>query len=189
MEDFKHLSVLIIDPSGHSKKLFRTILASIGVQRIWPVSHTDAALSTLRGNLVDIVFCGEEAGPLHPDSFVKALRCDLSTTNVTVPVVLISAGTNRSRVSAWRDAGGSDVIVTPVSPETVKLRLQSLTLAPKPFVTTKVFIGPDRRSGSDERRQFGERRPLIRDRRTQSAEGIVFPLTLGHPVDPAKDGP
>ena len=178
MGEFKHLSALIIDPSGHSKKLIRTILLSIGLHRIWPVSHTNVAIDTLRQQSFDIVFCDEKVGPLSPESFIKKLRCDLRTSNVTVPVVLISCGMSRDHVSAWRDAGGSDVIVKPLSPETLRLRLKSLVWEPKDFVTAKSFIGPDRRrSDGGERRQFGERRPLGADRRLQSDDVAVFSLS------------
>lgn len=187
MEELKQLNIFIIDPSGNSKRLLRTILMSMGIQKIWCASRTDEALETMRQGLFDVVFCDENVGPLSPDVFVKALRCDLTTANVTVPVVLVSSGTGRGRVAVWRDAGGSDVIVKPLSAEVMQLRLKALVLDPKAFVTTKGFIGPDRRRGSTERRQFGERRPPIRDRRHRSEEGIVFSLTTNRapeaPVD------
>src|SRR6185312_10481349 len=109
-----------------------------------------------------------------PFAFLKALRRDLETRDVTVPVVLISSGADYSKVTAARDAGMNDVIVKPVSMETIERKLLSLILAPKAFVTAKAFVGPDRR-GSGDRRQFGER-PAMTERRGSRPAGSVFAI-------------
>ena len=67
----------------------------------------------------------------------------------------------------------NDVIVKPVSAGTVERKLRSLLLAPKAFVTTKEFVGPDRRHEDEGRCIFGKRRPSL-DRRRSSAEISVF---------------
>jgi two-component system chemotaxis response regulator CheY len=131
MEELRDVRVLIIDPSGYSKNLLRQILLQLGVGNIEPVANTTEALEKMRTQLFDVVFCDENSGPLEPTAFIKALRLDLKTMNVTMPVVLVSSGANFGLVAQWRDAGGSDVIVKPCSPETIKNRLVSLVLNPK----------------------------------------------------------
>jgi two-component system chemotaxis response regulator CheY len=174
MEDLKDVRVLIIDPSGYSKTLLRQILLQLGVQHIEPVTATTEALDKMRLQLFDVVFCDENCGPLEPADFIRTLRFDLKTLNVTIPVVLVSSGANFALVAEWRDAGGSDVIVKPVSPETIRMRLVSLVLNPKAFVTAKSFIGPDRRRSGD-RRQFGERPGGGAERRQNRDDaGVVF---------------
>ena len=128
----------------------------------------------LRAELFSIVFCDEFVGPLSPFEFLKALRMDLTTRDVTIPIVLVSAGASATSVTAARDAGMNDVIAKPVSIATIERKLRSLLLAPRPFVTVKGFVGPDRRGSCPERRQFGERRPFIEDRRGETANGSVF---------------
>ena len=176
MGKFEDLKILIVDPAGYSKSLLRGILNSLGIQQIVTLTTTDEALATLRVESFDVLLCDERAGPAQPEKFVRTLRSDVSITNVTMPVVLVSAGTNHARVAAWRDAGGSDVIVKPISQDALKLRLQALISNPRNFVTTRTFIGPDRRRAGAERRQFGERRPLGGDRRNQQADGTVFTM-------------
>ena len=94
MEDLKDIKVLIIDPSGYSKNLLRQILLQIGVQNIEPVANTTEALDKMRLQLFDVVFCDENCAPLGPTAFIKALRFDLQTQNVTLPVILVSSGAN-----------------------------------------------------------------------------------------------
>lgn len=165
MNDFKDITPLIIDPAGHSKALLRTLLANLGVLEPVAVSRTDEALQSMRTEAYSIVFCDEMAGPLDPFDFLKALRRDLSTRDVTVPVVLVSVAADLTKIKYARDVGFNDVIAKPVSAGTIERKLQSLLKAPRPFVTAKAFVGPDRRGRSgDERRQFGER-PAGEDRR------------------------
>lgn len=189
MDELKDVRVLIVDPSGYSKTLLRQILLQLGVLNIEPVADTAEALDKMRLQLFDVVFCDENCGPLEPAAFIKALRQDLKTMNVTMPVVLVSSGANFGLVAEWRDAGGSDVIVKPVSPETIKNRLVSLVLNPKAFVTAKSFIGPDRRRSGD-RRQFGERPHNGEDRRKNRAEaGVIFTTPRLRASDGESDQP
>jgi two-component system chemotaxis response regulator CheY len=188
MEDLKDVKVLIIDPSGYSKNLLRQIMLQLGVMNIEAVANTTEALDKMRLQLFDIVFCDENCAPLEPTAFIKALRLDLKTMNVTMPVILVSSGANFALVAQWRDAGGSDVIVKPVSPETIKNRLIALVLNPKAFVTAKSFIGPDRRRAGD-RRQFGERPGGGAERRqNHGTEGVIFTTPRVRAADAGEEG-
>lgn len=172
MGGLEEKNVLIIATAAHSKNLLRQLLNALGIARLTSVSETGEALSLLRMRFFDLVFCDEAVGRHSPAQFIRALRSDLTTTNVVVPSVLVSSAAKFDKVREWRDAGGNDVIVKPVSPEVVKLRIAHLVLAPKAFITTKTFIGPDRRREGD--RRGAASRPYAPDRRQGTAEGTVF---------------
>lgn len=176
MGNFRQIRTLVIDPTGNSKALLRRILANLGVMGVEAVSGSDEALAALRNELYTIVFCDELIGPLDPFAFLKALRRDLDSRDVTVPVVLVSAGAEFSKVAAARDAGMNDVIVKPVSAETIERKLGSLVLAPKNFVTAKGFVGPDRRRPGD-RRQFGERTGSVERRGSLGQSASIFTMS------------
>jgi two-component system chemotaxis response regulator CheY len=171
VSEFKDIKALVVDPAGHSKALLRKLLTAFGVGRIMTTHATDEALVMLRREPFSIVFLDETAGPLKPLSFLRMLRRDHNTSDVTVPVVLVSAATDVGKITAARDSGMNDVISKPVSGETIERKLRSLLEAPKPFVTTKAFVGPDRRTPRDERRQFGERPPK-NDRRGKKRASV-----------------
>lgn len=176
MGNFRHLRTLIIDPSGYSKNLLKTLLATLGVEHVVAMGQTDYALVSLRNELFNIVFCDEMVAPHDPIAFLKALRRDLRTRDVTIPVVLVSAGADIDKIKAARDAGMSDVLTKPVSAETVERRLRALLLKPKAFVASKAFVGPDRRRNNEDRRQFGERAPDGVDRRQSRTSDCVFQI-------------
>jgi CheY-like chemotaxis protein len=162
---------LIIDERGHGISLLKSILIQLGVKRIAAYRSTDDALRQLREETFDVVFCDELAAPLNPVAFVKTLRRDLTTRDVTIPVILVSAGANRKQIELSRDAGANDVIAKPVSAETVERKMRSLVLAPQTFVTARTFLGPDRRRSDDRRR---EPRDGIERRGTGASDATVF---------------
>ena len=175
LDDLRDKDILILDSTGHSRNLLRQILLLLGFTRVACASRTRDALAMLREKSFHVVFCDENVTPNSPADFMKSLRCDLTTANVVIPAVLVSTAARYDKVKEWRDAGGNDVIVKPVSMDVIKQRIASLILNPKPFVTTKTFIGPDRRR--DDRRQEGERNPSAEDRRSGHREAKVFGLT------------
>jgi len=174
MDDLREKDILILDSIGHSRNLLRQILLLLGFTRVICANRTTDALAILREKPFHLVFCDEDVRPHTPADFMKLLRCDLTTANIVVPAVLVSTAARYDKVKEWRDAGGNDVIVKPVSVEVIKQRIASLILNPKAFVTTRNFIGPDRRR-SEDRRQEGERQPVA-DRRGSHREARVFGL-------------
>jgi two-component system, chemotaxis family, chemotaxis protein CheY len=182
MNEFKDIKTLIVDPAGHSKAQLRKLLAVFGVSQIMATDATDEALVMLRREPFSIVFLDEMAGPLKPLGFLRMLRRDLNTSDVAVPVVLVSTDTDVRNISAARDAGMNDVISKPVNARAVERKLRSVLEPAKPFVTTKTFVGPDRRSLRDERRQFGERPP----REDRRGKKLLAMLGLGPRLDADK---
>ena len=171
MSELRDIRTIIIDEKGHASSLIRSLLVRLGVQRIAALHSTDDALKLMREETFDVVFCDEYSAPLNPVAFVKAVRRDLTTRDVTIPVVLISAGASRKQIELARDAGLNDIIAKPVSVDTIERKLRQLTCEPQAFVTAKTFLGPDRRR-SDERR--GEQRHDGSERRGTKNDGNVF---------------
>jgi len=170
--ELKNLAVLIVGPAGHSMTFLRGVLRSHDVTRITTASTVEKALLWLRKELFHIVFCDEKADVV---TFLKMLRRDLETSDITIPVILVSAGVNLEQIQGARDAGVNDVISKPVSANTVEQKLRALMLTPRPFVTVKSFVGPDRRRERDAAPITQGPFPN-RERRAGAAEASVFVL-------------
>jgi two-component system, chemotaxis family, chemotaxis protein CheY len=170
--EFKNLAVLIVGPMGHSMTFLRGVLRSHGVTRITTASKVEKALLWLQKELFQIVFCDEKVDVV---TFLRMLRRDLETSDITVPVILVSAGVNREQIQGARDAGVNDVIAKPVSANTVEQKLRSLILTPRPFVAARSFVGPDRRRERDTS-HTGDGASPSKERRGGTAEASVFVL-------------
>jgi len=166
MTEFKDILPLIVDPDMGSKALLRKLLTAFGVPRVLSAQATDDALMMLRREKVHIVFLDEMAGPLKPLHFLKILRRDQHSADPAVPVILVCAQSDAAKITAARDAGMNDVISKPVNLPAIERQLRAALAPPRPFVSSKNFVGPDRRHMREDRRQFGER-PLRFDRRAK----------------------
>ena len=135
MMEFRDIKAMIIDPRGYKRDLLRGILASLRVHDIVNLSDTLQALSILQTQYRDVVFCGDTVG--NSADFVKKLRRDVHTRNITVPVFLVSAGSHADQALVARDAGINGVIVKPVSVATVEHKLQATLQTPRGFVASR----------------------------------------------------
>ncbi len=168
---FHSLKVMIVDPGSYSRSLLRDVLCSLGVNDLITADSCAHARSALLSRHRDVIFLADTAGDIA--AFVRALRRDTGTRNITVPVFLIAAGIQQSDIARARDAGMNGIIVKPVSVATVERKLKAALEAPRDWVASMEFIGPDRR-GRKERRV---NRVSKRERRGPAEPGRVTPVT------------
>jgi two-component system chemotaxis response regulator CheY len=140
------LKILIVDSKRTNSKLLRDVLGVLGIRQVHSVDEGPAAMNFLRANDVDAVFCDEAMGPDGPAAFVIGLRKDPSYHKM--PVFLMSNAPQKKQVEQARDAGVNDFLALPFSVNTVKNKLMSVLVAPKEFIKSDAFAGPDRRRRS-----------------------------------------
>jgi len=176
MSELRDIQVMIVDPAGYSRKVLRDILILLGVQDIMQAANCDNVLNALQAHYRNVVFCDEAC---DTSGFMKALRRDVKTQNITVPVFLISSGVQEEQIFVARDAGMNGVIVKPVSVATVERKLRIALGSPKDWVASKEFIGPDRRANRDRRGSAGlAELPDRRGRSDRRADVFAVPPML-----------
>ncbi len=142
---FDSLKILIVDGKRAHGKLLQGILGTLGIRDMMVVENSAAALEELKLKMFDAIFCDEETAPMNPAAFARAVRKDPTNRSHRVPIILISGAPQRRQVEIARDCGINDFLAVPISVATVKKKLESVLFAPKRFVTTEDFAGPDRR--------------------------------------------
>lgn len=76
---------------------------------------------------------------------IRRIRESDSADYRRTPVIMISRPRPRREIEQARDAGVTEFIVTPVAPVTLHDRMRALREAPREFVLSPRFNGPDRR--------------------------------------------
>ena len=69
-----------------------------------------------------------------------------------LPVILMAQAPDMALVAAARDAGVNEMVVKPLSMEGLVLRLMHVLKAPRGFIRSPGYLGPDRRRLPERRR-------------------------------------
>ena len=171
---FGDLKVLVCDGSRHMRSLLLGILLGFGIRRTREASDGSEALEILSTWPADIILTELEMRPLDGIEFIRLLRKSEQSQGRFVPIVVLTAWSEKRNVMAARDAGVNEFLAKPVTPQALLMRLNEVILRPRPFIKTKTYFGPDRRRrperpiGDKERRTklvaaLPEDRPLTQD--------------------------
>lgn len=152
------VSALILDDNAHMRGLVRVILASFGVRHIEEASATNEAMTHVAGGGVDIAFVDFKLGGLDGLDFCRRIRLDPQSPNRYLPILMITAYSERKRVIDAINAGVDEFLVKPIRAVDVANRVNAIIERRRPFVKAQGYFGPDRRRRDDPRYQGPWRR-------------------------------
>jgi two-component system chemotaxis response regulator CheY len=162
------LTTLVVDDNHHMCDIVRLVLTGFGVGHVHTATDVEHAFDLFRREPVDIIVTDLHMMPLSGLDLVELVRNAADSPNPFVPVIMLTAYTELSRVLEARDAGVNEIIRKPIVPIELYRKFVAVIDHPRPFVRTPGFFGPDRRRLNDPRYKGPERR--------QNAETI--PLTV-----------
>jgi CheY-like chemotaxis protein len=150
-EFYQHLQVLVIDDEELMRQLIWTILQSLGFKQIVTVSSGEEALREIaRGPGFDLVICDYAMRPMNGIEFANTLRREKTVRYRQVPIIMLSASTDREVVMAAQQAGVSDYVTKPISATNLSVRIAAVINHPRAFIDTESYVGPDRRRAKSD---------------------------------------
>jgi two-component system, chemotaxis family, chemotaxis protein CheY len=153
------LSVLVMDDSETMRKLLKTMLRSFGIGKVKAVEDGSAGLQLIRsGRSVDIAIADLAMKPMDGLAFLKELRTAESGPESTLPVILMTAHSERHLIEAARDAGVTEAMAKPISARALWQKIESVIERPRQFIRSPNYVGPDRRRRPDPNYAGPERR-------------------------------
>ncbi|PWE17045.1 two-component system response regulator [Marinicauda salina] len=168
--DLGRLSVLLVDDNPHMMHLVRTMLRGFGITQTTECRDPAEALEIARLEPVDVIIIDYQMDMIDGVEFTRLVRTGRDSRNPYVPIVMLSAYTERSRIFAARDAGVTEFCAKPVNAEQLWLKLAAVINHPRPFVRTKRYFGPDRRRRDPAEYDGEERRSDEDDAANAAAE-------------------
>lgn len=153
-EQLRTLRVMVVDDSVSMRKLIRIILESIDVAEIYEADDGTTALRKMIDNPVDVIITDWRMTPMDGIELTQKIRSNPEPAAIppaNIPIIMVSAHTDRDLVLAARDAGVNEMLTKPVSAKMLRSRFLSILERPRDFVRTGDYAGPDRR-----RRQLPE---------------------------------
>lgn len=159
MTSISDIHLLVVDDSKQMRHLIRVLAHAGGIVHCSEAETAVQALALLRAMPVDLVVVDWKMEPMDGLSFTRAVRTDPSSPCPCVPILMLTAHTETSRVTAARDAGVTGFLRKPISTRLLFDRISGALTDTRMFIRAPAFFGPDRRRGQLP----GYRGPFRRD--------------------------
>lgn len=167
------LHVLVADRDHRTASLVQRILFSFGFRNMDITTNADSMLALLRTRPYDILILELNMEPLDGITLVKNIRTAKDDARIPayIPILMLTAKSDKENVIAARDAGITEFVAKPFSAKTISNRIIQIIDNPRAFIECANYTGPDRR-------RRGEPPPGVEDRRG-SGKGKITPANEG----------
>jgi len=156
---------LVVDDNAHMVNIVKTILRGFGAEHVMEAKGAQEAFQRLKNDPVDIVLLDYLMGDQDGLEFLKKLRNEDESPAPYVPVIMLTAHSDRARVEAARDAGATEFCAKPITAAEMLRKIGQVIDHPRAFVRAPKYFGPDRRRRDRDGFRGEDRR---RDRDTES---------------------
>lgn len=145
MAGLGRIRFLVVDDNSQMLNIVKTILRGFGAVYIFEARDASDAFSRLKNDSIDIVIVDFMMEVLDGVEFVHMVRNSSDSPNRYVPVIMLTAHSERSRVTQARDAGVNEFCTKPVTALELFRKITAIVEHPRPFIKTDSYFGPDRR--------------------------------------------
>lgn len=139
------IHTLIVDDNGHMINIVKTILRGFGCKHFFEAKDAAEAFDIVKSEAVDIIILDYNMDLLDGLDFVRLVRTGEDSPSPFVPVIMLTAYSERSRVMSARDAGVTEFCRKPINAIELYRKIREVIERPRDFVRTSTYFGPDRR--------------------------------------------
>lgn len=158
MSAMDKLRVLIIDDNTHMIHIVKTILRGFGIKHFLEARDAADAFDMFKTEAIDFIIVDQLMDLLDGVDFVRLVRTGSDSPNPFVPIIMLTAYSERSKVEAARDAGITEFCAKPVTALELYKKLEAVINRPRAFIRTTSYFGPDRRRKANKDFNGKERR-------------------------------
>ena len=145
MTSLGDIHVLLVDDNKQMRTLLRAMVRAGGVTRISEAETALDAFEIMRATPVDLVSVDWRMRPIDGITFTRMARNDHDAPNPYIPILMVTAHTEISRVAAARDAGVTGFVKKPITSRLLFDRISQALTDQRMFIRSDTFFGPDRR--------------------------------------------
>ena len=159
--DISDISFLIIDDNAYMRSIIKTMLSGFGVRELYEASDAPEGFELFSSRPVDIIIIDLKMETLDGNEFVQLVRTAKDSPNPFVPIIMITAYTERKTVELARDCGVTELLSKPICARDLYMRVVEIMERPREFIHTSSFMGPDRRRNTESNYKGPERRKNV----------------------------
>lgn len=138
----QQIRVLVVDDNAFTRSIVRSLLKTIGVDMIQEAGDGIEALEIIRATPPDVVVLDWEMPLLNGPELVRIVRSPGVFPTPDIPIVMLTAHGERSRIVESVKLGVNEFLCKPVSAKSLLERLISILLKPRENVRLGSFYGP-----------------------------------------------
>jgi two-component system chemotaxis response regulator CheY len=142
------LKVLIVDDEQSMRKVTRALLQVIGVRAIYEAGDGRSGLEAICTRMPDVVILDWEMPSPNGPEFVRQVRSPGRFPLPDVPIIMLTAYGERSRVVEAVKLGVNEYLLKPVSSKALLARFVSILGNPRRMVKKGDYYGPEPRKVS-----------------------------------------
>lgn len=174
--DLERFTILLVEDSPFIRSLLTNSLKVLGVGNVIAVDHGGTAIDFIQKvyndpmkagvMAIDMVITNWEMSPVDGMMLLRWIRRHKDSPDRFLPVLMITAYTEKKRVTEARDLGVNEMLAKPFTIKSLADKLYSVILRNRQFVHTKNYFGPDRRRqnlywDNEERRILNDKSPEV----------------------------
>jgi CheY-like chemotaxis protein len=188
------LSILVIDDQPFFRVLLTEVLKSLGVVNVAVAVDGEDGFAAFTDMRPDIIVTDWMMPKLDGIDMTRRIRALSDQALQQVPIILVTAKSERRQIELARGAGIDEFILKPISAKSVCDRLREVIEKPRPFVTFETYTGPCRRRRHEARftgpyRRFDDPFEVDHGDNELLVEGLksVYAIACKHVLDLVKD--
>jgi two-component system, chemotaxis family, chemotaxis protein CheY len=155
---FREFTLLVIDDNAHMRTIISYVAKACGITRIAEADDGAQAFELMRTERFSCATVDLNMTPISGLEFVRMIRTSRDSPDPYLPIIVISAYSERSQVNAARDAGADEFLTKPVTAAALLQRMHAVVNRRRPFIVGPNFTGPDRRRRDDPKNRGRLRR-------------------------------
>jgi two-component system, chemotaxis family, chemotaxis protein CheY len=123
--DYTRRAALVVDDHPFMREIVRNIMRDIGFGTVISAPDGTAALDTLRSGeyRFDLIICDVDMEPMNGLDFLAELRLNDIDALRAIPVILLTAHSDKMTVVGAMEAGTDAYLLKPVSRASLKARV------------------------------------------------------------------
>ena len=142
---FDELRFVVADDNAHMRRIVRTLLRAFGCREIYEAEDGASGLESVEAYSPDILITDITMPIFDGIELTRMIRNPDGCRHPFLPIIVLSAYSEKKHVIAAREAGATEFLCKPVSATALYRRIQNVVANPRDFIRTKSYFGPDRR--------------------------------------------
>jgi CheY-like chemotaxis protein len=141
----QQLRVLVVEDNAFMRKMVRSLLMNIGVKKVYEAADGIAGLEQIRAVAPDVIVLDWEMPLLNGPELVRIVRSPGVFPMPDIPIIMLTAHGDRSRIVEAVRIGVNEFLCKPVSAKVLTDRLISIFAKPRANVQLGDYYGPEPR--------------------------------------------